>query len=93
MVAWYASHPEDAHTSLDGMKVGIARAKKKIHLRKCLKPALACMKVDFALGMPAGVAWFLNWWDDTDRATARGELLAEVKRTLAARERSPRPAA
>ena len=55
--------------------------------------ALACMNVDFALGMPAGVAWFLNWWDDTDRATARGELLVEVRRTIAERRPSPQPAA
>jgi hypothetical protein len=47
--------------------------------------ALACAKADERLGEPAGVRWFLNWYDDAPRAQMRRELLAEVNVTLAER--------
>jgi hypothetical protein len=39
------------------------------------------------LGDPTGARYFLNWWDDSPRAEARRELLAEVRRELARRRR------
>jgi hypothetical protein len=40
--------------------------------------ARLCMAVDFRLGEPGGVRWFLNWWDETPRPQARRLLLAEI---------------
>jgi hypothetical protein len=47
--------------------------------------ARMCFEADKALGEPAACRWFLNWFDETPRAEARQELLAEVNRTLAQR--------
>src|SRR2546429_6592765 len=47
--------------------------------------ARVCFEVDQRLGEPAACRWFLNWFDETPRAEVRGELLAEVNRTLAQR--------
>lgn len=47
--------------------------------------ARLCFEVDQALGQPAGCRWFLNWWDESPRASARLALLAEVDQALAAR--------
>jgi len=49
--------------------------------------ARMCFEADKALGEPAACRWFLNWFDETPRAAARQELLAEVNRTLAQRFR------
>jgi hypothetical protein len=40
--------------------------------------ALVCMKASEALGDPTGCRWFLSWFDETDRQTAREALLVEV---------------
>jgi hypothetical protein len=53
--------------------------------------ARVCFDCDQRLESPAACRWFLNWWDDTPRDTARAELLAEVKLVLA--ERAAKPAA
>jgi hypothetical protein len=42
-------------------------------------------EADERLGEPGACRWFLNWWDDTPRETARPELLAEVERELGIR--------
>jgi hypothetical protein len=47
--------------------------------------ARACFEADQRLGEPAGVRWFLNWFDETPRDVMRSQLLAEVNRTLAQR--------
>ena len=47
--------------------------------------ARACFEADQRLGEPAGVRWFLNWFDETPREEMRRQLLAEVNRTLAHR--------
>jgi hypothetical protein len=47
--------------------------------------ALVCMKASEALGDPTGCRWFLNWWDETDRKTARQALLVELDLHLFAR--------
>jgi hypothetical protein len=54
--------------------------------------ALACAAADDRLGAPAACRYFLNWFDETDRAAMRRALLAEVERNLAEREQ-PAPAA
>jgi hypothetical protein len=61
--------------------------------------ARACHAADRAIGEEGGVRHFLNWADDTDRATMRWELRAEVLRILRQRgiaipplpRREPRP--
>lgn len=47
--------------------------------------AETCLGADARLGEPAASRWFLNWWDDTPRAEAVRELLAEVDLALAGR--------
>jgi hypothetical protein len=47
--------------------------------------ARSCFEADKRLGEPAGVRWFLNWFDETPREAMRCQLLAEVNRTLAQR--------
>lgn len=47
--------------------------------------AKCCFEVDKKLGEPAGVRWFLNWYDDTPRDDMRKELLPEVEREIEAR--------
>ncbi len=47
--------------------------------------ARICFETDTLIGEPAACRWFLNWHDDTPRATMRAELLAEVNRSLAER--------
>jgi hypothetical protein len=47
--------------------------------------ARVCYLADQALGEPAAVRWFVNWFDETPRATMRRQLLAEVNRELAKR--------
>ncbi len=49
--------------------------------------ALVCEAANAALGEEVAVRYFLNWWDDSDRAACRVELLGEVRRVLA--ERAP----
>lgn len=44
-----------------------------------------CYEADKLLGEPAGVRWFLNWFDETPREHMRRELSEEVQRELAAR--------
>jgi hypothetical protein len=44
--------------------------------------ARMCFETDQRLGEPAGVRWFLNWFDDTPRDEMRRALLAEVQRDL-----------
>jgi hypothetical protein len=44
-----------------------------------------CMECDFTLGEPAGVRWFLTWFDETPRDLMRRLLLAEVNVELATR--------
>jgi hypothetical protein len=50
-----------------------------------------CFAADMTLGERSAVRYFLNHWDDTDRAVARRDLLAEVR--LALQQRQPAPAA
>lgn len=45
--------------------------------------AEACHECGQLIGVPAAERHFLNWWDDTPRAQAVPELLAEVERALA----------
>jgi hypothetical protein len=45
--------------------------------------ALACAAADARLGAPAACRYFLNWYDESDRAAMRHALLAEVERALA----------
>ncbi len=40
--------------------------------------AVMCHNVDQHLGEPAGIRWFLCWYDDTPREEMRKELLQEV---------------
>jgi hypothetical protein len=47
--------------------------------------ALACARAGEALREPSAVRYFLNWYDDADRAVMRRELLAEVQLALADR--------
>src|SRR5262249_47561933 len=47
--------------------------------------ARMCFEIDQRMGEPAACRWFLNWFDETPREEMRGELLAEVNRTLAER--------
>jgi len=47
--------------------------------------ARTCFETDQRLGEPAGIRWFLNWFDETPRDEMRRQLLAEVNRTLAGR--------
>jgi len=47
--------------------------------------ARMCFEADQRLGEPAGVRWFLNWFDETPREDMRSALLAEVQRELARR--------
>src|SRR5262249_39549333 len=47
--------------------------------------ARSCFEADQRLGEPAGVRWFLNWFDETPREAMRRLLLAEVNRSLAQR--------
>jgi hypothetical protein len=49
--------------------------------------AYVCLDAGERLGEPEALRWFLNWFDETDRATMRRELLAEVGLTLAERGR------
>lgn len=44
--------------------------------------ARSCFEADKLLGEPAGCRWFLNWFDDTPRATMRAELIPEVEFAL-----------
>ncbi len=44
--------------------------------------ARACYLAEKALGEPAAIRWFLNWFDDTPRAEMRAELLPEIERSL-----------
>jgi hypothetical protein len=44
-----------------------------------------CRKADEALGEPAAVRYFLNWWDDNPRHFVRTLLLAELDGELARR--------
>jgi hypothetical protein len=46
----------------------------------------ACYQADQLLGEPAGVRWFLNWFDETPRAQMRTLLIAEIDHELARRE-------
>lgn len=43
----------------------------------------ACFEACAALGEPAGVRWFLNWYDETPRDEMRRELLPEVRLAIA----------
>jgi hypothetical protein len=54
--------------------------------------ARLCARADEALGEPAGVRWFLNWYDEQPRNLMRVQLLVEVQRSLAERQ-AARPAA
>jgi hypothetical protein len=46
----------------------------------------ACFSADQRLGESGACRYFLNWWDDSPRPEARLALLAEVDRTLLARD-------
>jgi hypothetical protein len=46
-----------------------------------------CFKADQLLDEPAGCRHFLNWYDDTPREEMRRELLPEVQRAIALKER------
>ena len=48
--------------------------------------ARVCYEADCSLGEPAAVRWFLNWFDETPRATMRQQLAAEIARVLAQRQ-------
>lgn len=48
--------------------------------------ARVCFEADQALGEPAAVRWFLNWYDETPRQVVRRQLLGEVKRELYRRQ-------
>jgi hypothetical protein len=50
--------------------------------------ARICFETDRALGEQAGCRHLLCWWDDTPRAEARQELLAEVLLELSRREKA-----
>lgn len=52
--------------------------------------ARLCSGADQVLGEPAGVRWFLNWWDDTPRPEARSGAASEL---LFALGEGPDPAA
>jgi hypothetical protein len=41
--------------------------------------ARMCFECDQKLGEPAGVRWFLNWFDETPREEMRKQLLPEVQ--------------
>jgi hypothetical protein len=45
-----------------------------------------CRRADNLIGEPAACRWFLNWFDDTPRATMRAELLPEVELAIAERK-------
>jgi hypothetical protein len=45
-----------------------------------------CMDVDFTLGEPGSVRWFLDWFDHMPRDLMRRQLLAEVNVELATRQ-------
>jgi hypothetical protein len=45
-----------------------------------------CYRADMALGEPAAVRYFLNWFDYTPRDVMRAELLREVNNELTIRE-------
>lgn len=49
--------------------------------------ARACFMIDQALGEPAGVRWFLNWFDETPREEMIALLLPEVEKAIASMER------
>jgi hypothetical protein len=49
-----------------------------------------CFEADQRLGEPAGVRWFLNWFDETPRELMRQQLLAEVDQTVAQRVPAPK---
>jgi hypothetical protein len=40
--------------------------------------AMICWRASDALGDPEACRWFFNWWDETDRQTARQALLVEI---------------
>ena len=48
--------------------------------------ARTCFECDQRLGEPAGVRYFLNWFDETPREEMRRELLAAVVKELWQRE-------
>jgi hypothetical protein len=64
---------------------------KALHLGSVLKAdeyfANTCFAVDQLLDEPAGCRHFLNWYDDTPREEMRRELLPEVQRAIALKER------
>jgi len=47
--------------------------------------AQAALECDRRLGEPAGVRYFLNWFDETPRDQMRLELAAEIEREQARR--------
>jgi hypothetical protein len=49
--------------------------------------AQVCFDVDETLDEPAGCRHFLNWYDETPRDQMRRELLPEVQRAIALKER------
>jgi hypothetical protein len=51
--------------------------------------AQICFDAGERLGQEDGVRYFLNFWDETPRDTARFALLVEVQRELACREWPP----
>jgi hypothetical protein len=64
---------------------------KALHLDSVLKAdeyfANTCFDVDQRLDEPAGCRDFLNWYDETPREEMRRELLPEVERAIALKER------
>lgn len=48
--------------------------------------ARMCYTIDQAIGEPGGCRYLLNWWDQTNRATALKELLPEVMFEIERRE-------
>ena len=49
--------------------------------------ARICFASDTAMKEPAAVRWLINWFDDTPRDEMRQLLLAEVRLSMADRER------
>jgi len=47
-----------------------------------------CFQCDQALGEPAAVRYFVNWFDETPRSEMRRQLLAEVQQSLARRQKA-----
>jgi hypothetical protein len=50
--------------------------------------AQVCYKADHTTGVPGGIGWFFQWFDETPREEMRRLLLEEVQHTLSTRSPS-----